>query len=162
MVGIYTLLSQTPNKFMHTLMHNNVAICHHLLEYTIMKLSKSLPIVLVVLAWALFNLQRYYTREESVLTPQSRNGLLITIAPKSRQENHTDDRLQAGTASNQSCCWIGTKHKVEYLCSTEHSSLVSYCSCSDYLMCKLVMVTALSSNHFEESIDFFGSVHTLS
>ena len=125
-----------------------------------MKLSRSLPIVLVVLVWVLFNLQHYYTRENKKKSVLTRNGLLITIAQKSKQENLTDVKLQAGTASNQSCCWIATKHKVEYLCSTEHSSLVSYCSCSDYLMCKLVMVTALSSNHFVESIDFFGSVHT--
>ena len=122
-----------------------------------MKRSRSLPIVLVVLVWALFNLQHKYTRENKknpITSP------VISTTSDSQQENLTDVKLQAGTASNQSCCWIATKHKVEYLCSTEHSSLVSYCSCSDYLMCKLVMVTALSSNHFEESIDFFGSVHT--
>ena len=73
------------------------------------------------------------------------------------QQEDTDKELVV--ALNQSCCSTAMQYKVEYLCSREISSLVSHCSCSDYLMCKLVMVTALSSNHFVESIDFFGSVY---
>ena len=70
-----------------------------------------------------------------------------------------DSGKELVAALNQSCCSVAMQYKVEYLCSREISSLVSHCSCSDYLMCKLVMVTALSSNHFVESIDFFGSVY---
>ena len=76
------------------------------------------------------------------------------------QQEDTGKEIRSGVvALNQSCCSTALQYKVEFLCSRELSSLVSHCSCSDYLMCKLVMVTALSSNHFVESIDFFGSVY---
>ena len=125
-----------------------------------MKLSRSLLVlVLVVLVWVLFNPQHYVTREikkPETLTPRSPSRAIANF----QQENHTDDELQTETALNQSCCSTAMQYKVEFLCSRELSSLVSHCYCSDYLMCKLVVVTALSSNHFVESIDFFGSVYT--
>ena len=33
------------------------------------------------------------------------------------------------------------------------------CSCIEYMLCKLVVVTALSSSHFEESLEFFRFVY---
>ena len=83
------------------------------------------------------------------------------VQPLQKGDASKVKELQTGAVVlNQSCCSVAVKYKVDYLCSREISSLVSHCSCSDYLMCKLVMVTALSSSHFVESIDFFGSVHT--
>jgi len=63
------------------------------------------------------------------------------------------------------CCSTAKSHKLEDLCSTNGtvSSLIidGSCTCIDYIRCKLIIVTALSSNHFTESIDFFGSVATI-
>ena len=56
-----------------------------------------------------------------------------------------------------SCCQQTNKQKLEVLCSVKLT--VGNCTCTDYMMCKLVVVTAISSNHYEESQDFFGSVH---
>ena len=56
------------------------------------------------------------------------------------------------------CCQISTENDLETLCSNK-STVTSNCSCTDYMMCKLVMVTAISSNHFLESQDYFGSIH---
>ncbi len=58
----------------------------------------------------------------------------------------------------KSCCQIVAENDLETLCLNK-STVTSNCSCTDYMMCKLVMVTAFSSNHFRESQDYFGSVH---
>ena len=56
----------------------------------------------------------------------------------------------------KSCCQISAENDLEALCL---NNVATNCSCTDYMMCKLVMVTAISSNHFRESQDYFGSVH---
>ncbi len=58
----------------------------------------------------------------------------------------------------KSCCQISAENDLETLCLNK-STITSNCSCTDYMMYKLVMVTAISSNHFLESQDYFGSVH---
>ena len=60
------------------------------------------------------------------------------------------------------CCEVVEDHKLEVLCwkwKVPHYSVSTNCSCTEYMMCKLVMVTGISSNHFKESKAFFGSVH---
>ena len=54
----------------------------------------------------------------------------------------------------QACCREAVEHSLELLCSTKRG-----CNCTAYMMCKLVMVTPISSNHFEESKDYIGTVH---
>lgn len=59
---------------------------------------------------------------------------------------------------------------MEDLCSSSSSSsnknnnisdeLHATCHCIDYMLCRLIVVTALSSNHFFESLDFFGSLRS--
>jgi hypothetical protein len=59
------------------------------------------------------------------------------------------------------CCNTASKNKIEDFCHLDvivPEFLKENCSCRDYMLCKLVVVTALSSNHFRESQDFFGSV----
>ena len=65
-----------------------------------------------------------------------------------------------------SCCSIAAGRKVADLCPSnedltkvQQHSINGTCSCTDYILCKLVMVIGFSSNHFEESKDYFGSVH---
>ncbi len=59
------------------------------------------------------------------------------------------------------CCLMASSYTLELLCqiNTDEPELAQKCSCVDYMLCKLVVVTALSSNHFKESHDFFGSVY---
>lgn len=60
------------------------------------------------------------------------------------------------------CCSIASRHKLEVLCFNNKPVTSGFgnsnCNCTTYMLCKLVIVTALSSNHFTESVDFFGSV----
>lgn len=60
------------------------------------------------------------------------------------------------------CCNMAVYCRLEVLCKRDpdYPGLTQACTCIDYMLCKLVMVTALSSNHFNESQDFFGSVHS--
>jgi hypothetical protein len=60
----------------------------------------------------------------------------------------------------ENCCETASNNPVEELCRLDAIGLevLKGCSCRDYMLCKLVVVTALSSNHFKESTDFFGSV----
>lgn len=49
---------------------------------------------------------------------------------------------------------------LEELCQNERSpSSDTECECTDYMLCKIVVLTAFSSNHFIESKDFFGSIY---
>lgn len=65
-------------------------------------------------------------------------------------------------ANKSECCITAEKYTLEILCpeNTEVKD-PEMCSCTDYMLCKLVMLTAFSSNHFRESQDFFGSVHAI-
>ena len=60
------------------------------------------------------------------------------------------------------CCIMAVSHRLEVLCQTDfdYPEMAQQCSCTDYMLCKLVIVTALSSNHFVESQDFFASVYS--
>ena len=61
-----------------------------------------------------------------------------------------------------SCCSIAAQMKIKDLCPKDQKvklSISATCSCKDYMLCKLVMVTAISSNHFNESKAYFGSIH---
>ena len=65
---------------------------------------------------------------------------------------------------NRQCCSVAAETKLGDLCVSEGGNKVQQhlnCSCADYILCKMVVVTALSSNHFKESKDFFGSLHAL-
>ena len=64
-------------------------------------------------------------------------------------------------SSGSSCCSIAGQKKLEDLCPEGAKNVSGTCSCKDYILCKLVMVTAISSNHFKEVIDYIGSVHAL-
>ena len=59
------------------------------------------------------------------------------------------------------CCKIAEDTKLEVLCWKEpfYHPVSTHCSCTEYMMCKLVVVTGISSNHFQESRSLFGSVH---
>ena len=58
------------------------------------------------------------------------------------------------------CCKVAEDYKLEDLCRKEPYYRVStHCNCTEYMMCKLVIVTGISSNHFTESKALFGSVH---
>ena len=64
------------------------------------------------------------------------------------------------TIKKLKCCEVVENHKLEVLCWKEpHYSVSTNCSCTEYMMCKLVMVTGISSNHFTESKALFGSFH---
>lgn len=58
------------------------------------------------------------------------------------------------------CCLKAAKYKIEELCSPNATIMSSShaCNCTVYMLCKLMIVTAVSSNHFKESTDFFASV----
>ncbi len=80
--------------------------------------------------------------------PTTESKQEIVLSKQSQQENKS------------SCCSIASKYQLEALCVTRDSGSVhKHCNCTDYMLCKLVMVTALSSNHFKESTDYFGSVY---
>ena len=69
-----------------------------------------------------------------------------------------------GRKSSQSCCSVAAEMKLEDLCPSKGGKKLQQhpnCSCAEYILCKMVIVTALSSNHFEESKDFFGSIHAI-
>ena len=83
--------------------------------------------------------------------------------------SHTFSPLSHSSLSSKatpvsSCCSIAAGRKLADLCPsneglyTKHS-IYGTCSCTDYILCKLVMVIGFSGNHFEESKDYFGSVH---
>ena len=63
--------------------------------------------------------------------------------------------------SKPDCCKIAEDTKLEVLCQREpyHDPISTHCSCTEYMTCKLVVVTGISSNHFQESRSLFGSVH---
>ena len=70
-------------------------------------------------------------------------------------------QLSVRVKSHQSCCSVAAEKKLEDLCPSKGGNEHPTCNCTNYILCKMVVVTALSSNHFEESKDFFGSIHAL-
>ena len=55
------------------------------------------------------------------------------------------------------CCSI--KFDIEALCNGTNRVVLGNCSCVDILLCRMVAVTSLSSNHLPEAQDYFGSLH---
>ena len=54
------------------------------------------------------------------------------------------------------CCSIAERNKLEVLCPMDVVlPSIEGCNCTDYMLCKLVMVIAISSNHFLESEMYF-------
>ena len=68
------------------------------------------------------------------------------------------DRKPAPAMLKKNCCEIAVKAAIEDLCHQDGPKILKECSCKDYMLCKLIVVTALSSNHYRESKDFFRSV----
>ena len=63
------------------------------------------------------------------------------------------DNIQKGN-----CCSIAERNKLEVLCpmNVVPPSIEGVnCTCTDYMLCKLVMLIAISSNHFRESEKYF-------
>ena len=84
----------------------------------------------------------------------------------SRPFSHSSLSSEATPTPVSSCCSIAAGRKLADLCPSnkdltkvQQHSINGTCSCTDYILCKLVMVIGFSSNHFEESKDYFGSVH---
>ena len=60
------------------------------------------------------------------------------------------------------CCSIAEKNKLEDLCpmNVVPPSIEGVnCTCTDYMLCKLIMLIALSSNHFRESEKYIAMVN---
>ena len=59
-----------------------------------------------------------------------------------------------------SCCkQLPSGKRLAELCALARDS-PSECSCEDFMYCRMVVVTAVSSNHFQECQSFIGSVQT--
>ena len=60
------------------------------------------------------------------------------------------------------CCDTAAKYSLEHLCQLDvtRPPLAQKCNCTHYMLCKMVIVTALDSNFFKGSKDFFGSVYS--
>ena len=77
-----------------------------------------------------------------------------------RRVNHQTYNIYKNMKKDN-CCKVAEDYKLEDLCRKEpyYYHVSTHCNCTEYMMCKLVMVTGISSNHFTESKAFFGSVH---
>ena len=97
-----------------------------------------------------FNKEQHLSKEISKQPPEtSEAGILVNS-----QFYHG---LQEGN-----CCSIAERKKLEDLCpmNVVPPSIEGVnCTCTDYMLCKLVMVTALSSNHFRESERYFATTN---
>ena len=69
------------------------------------------------------------------------------------------EQVQSIPEATAQCCSIASGYELETLCSSRFS-IDSSCNCTDYMMCKLRLVTALSGKNFNNSWDFFGSSYT--
>ena len=76
------------------------------------------------------------------------------IAPKSA--NVTVLPPTTSPVAEVDCCSI--KFDIEPLCNGTNRVVIGNCSCVDILLCRMVAVTSLSSNHFNEARDYFGSL----
>ena len=93
-------------------------------------------------------------RSGQVIKCMERNSLTLDLEGNS---NYLPDRKETN------CCLMqAVGHRLEVLCQIDSNrpEMAQQCTCTDYMLCKLVMVTALSSNHFSESRDFFASVYS--
>ena len=62
------------------------------------------------------------------------------------------------TTQAPDCCDISKGIVVEPFCNGSDTLSLSGCKCVDVLLCRMVAVTSLSSNHFAEGQDNFGSL----
>eukprot|EP00731_Ephydatia_muelleri_P010040 Em0005g626a len=62
------------------------------------------------------------------------------------------------TTQAPSCCDISKGIDVEPFCNGSDTLSLRGCKCVDVLLCRMVAVTSLSSNHFAEGQDNFGSL----
>ncbi len=98
-------------------------------------------------------------------------SVVVSAEPKELGSDHKDPVASVVVSAEPkelridpiSCCSIAAQRKLEDLCPKNQDITLQNdaCNCVDYMLCKLVVVTALSSNHYEESQDFIGSVHAL-
>ena len=59
------------------------------------------------------------------------------------------------TRMQSNCCALINGRRVEDIC--EESLPTTDCKCTDYLYCRLAVVTAISSNHFKQAQDMICS-----
>ena len=84
---------------------------------------------------------------------------IFLVLLQTRRMNHQTYNI-IKNMKKKNCCKVAEDNKLEDLCWKEPYYRVStHCNCTEYMMCKLVMVTGISSNHFTESKALFGSVH---
>ena len=77
----------------------------------------------------------------------------ISKQPPETSGSEVLDNIQKGN-----CCSIAERNKLEVLCplNVVPPSIEGVnCTCTDYMLCKLVMLIAISSNHFRESEKYF-------
>ena len=90
----------------------------------------------------------------------SPNFLNISRFSESILIPQTSSWMSSSTAVPVNCCALIRGMKVEEICNERKSSLLGAnekCTCADYFYCRLVVVTAFSSNHFEEAQDMIHS-----
>ena len=92
-------------------------------------------------------------------------SVVMHAEPKELGGDHKDPVASVVVSAEPpiSCCSMAAQRKLEDLCpkNRDINLQTDACNCVDYILCKIVVVTALSSNHYEESQDFIGSVHAL-
>ena len=110
------------------------------------------------------------------LVKESEAGLLQPIAGKVKPAAHDNRYIpsivkesKAGLVHSSTggkkptdCCKSdqALTMTLEELCKNEGSIRSDTgCECTDFMLCKIVVVTGFSSNHFMESKDFFGSIY---
>jgi len=100
----------------------------------------------------------------------SSDGWHQTNPPPSKTSKGRDvttlHRTVEPPTSQSTCCELTSGFSLEKLClprngSTRLLELENLtCSCTDLLYCRLVVMTALDSDHYKEAIDMIASVHT--
>ena len=69
--------------------------------------------------------------------------------------------------NKKQCCQEADKHTLSHLCreinatTLGNESRVPGCSCIDLMACKTVVLVAISSNHWNESLDAIGSIQNM-
>ena len=105
--------------------------------------------------------------QDGHLTSKVRHGQHLS-KEISKQPSVTSEILVNGQfyrgLQKGNCCSIAERKKLEDLCpmnvvppSIEPEGV--NCTCTDYMLCKLVMVIAISSNHFHESERYFATTN---
>jgi len=139
---------------------------------------KSLRIVVfsAVAGAVVLLLVRFALRAKNVSLPMATNNQSAKIVSQQRahlrlgtqaQKLSREDGLINETAPGSACCRISDGFTLEQLCGADGSIKISEsaklardqeCTCLHFFYCRLVIVTAASSNHYAESQDMIGSV----